>query len=957
MVTNILCFVFFLSGASALIFEALWFQLSGLTFGNSVWATTIVLSSFMGGLALGNFFMIFKGSKIQSPVRFYATLEIIIGIFGVGLVFIFPKLTDIFAPLFQYFLNQPFILNFIRAVIAIFLMLAPATAMGMTLPVLVKTLYAEKSEFGFVLGKLYGWNTLGATVGVLVCEMFFIKWFGIRGTSLVAAGCNAAAAITAIWLSDQIPIIKSDLVTPKMTTIFSKSSFKIGRLLSASFLSGFTLLALEVIWFRFMILFFISHGWNFAVMLAVVLSGISLGGLFASKCFQLKPETHTFLMPVLFFNGILLIVLYTNFGFVVEMISGHFTQDIRIVVVSIFLMFPVSFISGIVFTMLGQVVYMEIKAETEATGLLTLANTMGGMLGSLMAGLILIPFLGIEKSFFLLACIYGFTAFLIYGKKQPGKQNFFRYATIVTFIVSLSIFPFGLMNKQYLDISIHSDIIESGEKRVAVKEGLTETIQYFKKELLGQPYNYRLITNSHSMSGTHVSGKRYMKLFVYWPIALNPESQNALLICFGCGSTAKALTDTQALKKIDIVDISKDIIEMSKIIFTDPKENPINDPRVRIHIEDGRFFLRSTKEKYDLITAEPPPPVLNGIVNLYTQEYFQLIYDRLSDGGIVTYWLPVYQLQVSETKSILKGFSNVFNNCSLWTGSGYEWMMVGIKNPKQSVSENDFVRQWNDPQVGSEMHALGFESPEQFGSLFIVDGPKLRDWISDSLPLVDNFPRRLSYQNRKVKDLLLIYKDFMNDAVSHDNFMKSEFISNYWPESLKWKTEKYFTVRQTINEILMEKNMRNSHPLEILHHCLHEPLLENYIIWAFRSDQFAQEIIENALKNKSPDSVDQLEVFEHLAAGAASKKNYRLAETYMHLAINHMKSKEDYKYYLFYTIYRMYFLLLDGDKEGAIKAGKEYIDFEETGRDIRMQQIAAYWNPMIKLINPAESRF
>ena len=167
----------FLSGASALIFEALWFRLAGLTFGNSVLAAAIVLASFMGGLAFGNTLVAFRGHKIKFPIRLYAFLEVIIAVSGCLLVVIFPNLTKILAPAFRLFLDQPLTLNFFRAITLFLLMLVPTTAMGATLPVLVKALYAKKRNFGNALGLLYGFNTLGALVGVIVCEMFFVKWF------------------------------------------------------------------------------------------------------------------------------------------------------------------------------------------------------------------------------------------------------------------------------------------------------------------------------------------------------------------------------------------------------------------------------------------------------------------------------------------------------------------------------------------------------------------------------------------------------------------------------------------------------------------------------------------------------------------------------------------------------------------------------------------------------------
>ena len=135
-----------------------------------------------------------------------------------------------------------------------------------------------------------------------------------------------------------------------------------------------------------------------------------------------------------------------------------------------------------------------------------------------------------------------------------------------------------------------------------------------------------MVTNAYSMSATSLKAKRYMKYFIYLPVAIHHNPKTALLIGFGCGMTAKALTDTKSLQDIQILDISKDVIEMSNVIFPLTEENPVFDPRATVHIEDGRFFLLTSERKFDIITAEPPPPKTAGIVNLYTQEYFQLLY-------------------------------------------------------------------------------------------------------------------------------------------------------------------------------------------------------------------------------------------------------------------------------------------------------------------------------------------
>ena len=947
--TVTLCLIFFLSGASALIFELLWFRLAGLTFGNSVWATSVVLSSFMGGLALGCGLAAFWGHRIRSPIRLYAYLEFTIAVSGFGLVLAFPKLTGFFVPVFRHFLEQPLFLNAVRGSIAFFLMLVPATAMGTTLPILVKALYAAKPNYGRVLGLLYGWNTLGAVGGVIASELFFVKWFGIRETGLVAAGFNIIAAIMALRLSRKH-------VRPKFAPgeaerpLFSLDfSFIVVRLLLASFLSGLTVLALEVIWFRFILLFFFDSSWNFAVMLAAVLLGISLGGMAASKWFQLREEVNNSLVPILFLNGILVVILYSNFGFALNFL-GEFGNDPRISFASLFLIFPVSFISGIVFTMLGKTLHEKMEAETQATGLLTLANTTGGMVGSFL-GLILIPLVGIENSFFVLALTYGVIALLVCEIKQFGLLRgkiLLHYMAAGGFLIFLIIYPFGLMNSDYLEISIPDWVkTHRGERRVAIREGLTQTIQYLQKDLLGEPYYYRLVTNNYSMSGTMLRSKRYMKMFVYWPAAVHPKLESALLIGFGAGITAKALTDTESLKDIEIVDISGDIIEMSNVVFRNPEENPINDPRVKILIEDARFFLLTTERKFDLITAEPSPPAASGIVNLYTQEYFQLIYDRLSEGGIVTYWLPVYQLKVSEAKSILKAFCNVFSHCSLWSGAGLEWMIVGMKNP-QRAERNGFVRQWHDPVVGSEMHALGFAIPEQFGSLFIADGPRLKNWISDSSPLRDNYPHRISYEMsvepEKRSQHIPVYWDFMIPDVCRMNFMESERMKMIWPGYFREISEEYFATRRMINELLERRPVPR---VPYLHKFYQNPVLAHYILWLLGTDQYGQKIVKKTIRKDLNDRSDMVNRLVHLSAIAAQQREYLQAERFYDLAMKIIEPQNAPRDFFFM---RMYFLFIIGNKERALEVGREYINVGGADSATRKKEVGQYWDWLVNTL-------
>ena len=178
----ILCVIFFVSGTSALIFETIWFHLAGITFGNSVWAGSIVLTGFMGGLALGNALAARYGRRITRPLVAYAQIEVLIAVTAVLLILALPRLSGWLAPLFGPLLDSPWLINPLRLFITFLLMLLPTTAMGMTLPLLVKVLFRTDPSFGKILGRLYGWNTLGAVAGALAGEVVLFGWLGLRGS-------------------------------------------------------------------------------------------------------------------------------------------------------------------------------------------------------------------------------------------------------------------------------------------------------------------------------------------------------------------------------------------------------------------------------------------------------------------------------------------------------------------------------------------------------------------------------------------------------------------------------------------------------------------------------------------------------------------------------------------------------------------------------------------------------
>jgi hypothetical protein len=172
--------------------------------------------------------------------------------------------------------------------------------------------------------------------------------------------------------------------------------------------------------------------------------------------------------------------------------------------------------------------------------------------------------------------------------------------------------------------------------------------------------------------------------------------------------------------------------------------NPLRDPRAHAVVQDGRFFLQASPQQYDIISGEPPPPKVPGSVNLYSEEFFSLMKDRLKEGGIATFWLPINQLKVEEAEAILRAFHNAFSNASVWANADEQWIMMGIKGPGRSVSEEEVRRLWSEPATGQDLRRIGVEVPQQLGALFLMDGEEIDRITQDIAPLTDNYPKRLT---------------------------------------------------------------------------------------------------------------------------------------------------------------------------------------------------------------------
>src|SRR5438552_1108886 len=546
----ILSWILLLSGIVSLIFETLWLRLSGLTFGNWVWSADLILSSFMAGLALGN--AIAASSKIRQwrPLHLYAVLEMAVALFGCTIVFGLPLLGGWIRPVFQTLWSYQPILTGLRLVLSFFILLLPTTAMGLTLPVLIEDPILRRTDFGRAIGLLYGFNTLGAVAGALLGEAYLVEAFGLRGTALAAglASCIAAAiALLIAKIDGAIPELNlTEGALPLRLEIRYQPPW---RLLFVSLGTGAILLCLEVVWFRFLRLYVASFPTAFSVMLAVVLAGIGLGSIVSGTIHRGVARLSKLLPVLLLLAGITTLLSYLFFpGAAVRPSAGPFNLDSwrEIGLLSFALMFPVSLLSGILFPAIVARVQISVGDRMNSTGLTTLFNTIGAATGPLLASFVLLPTIGFQWSLILCAAGYALLALLVSERSSWSFRcplGWIIAGLGGVLIIIIGIFPYHRDQTHFSHASLPYEVDEQGHVLAHVvkrMEGISDTYQLLERDLFGEPYYYRLLTNAFSMSATIPPGQRYMRLFAYLPLAFLPDSQDVLLICYGCGVTADA---------------------------------------------------------------------------------------------------------------------------------------------------------------------------------------------------------------------------------------------------------------------------------------------------------------------------------------------------------------------------------------------------------------------------------
>lgn len=829
-------FAFFASGAAALLFEVLWFRALGRVLGNTVWAAALVLTAFMLGIALGGWLASRWAERIRRPALAFATAEITVALSGGLIVWGLPVAEPIVGAWLSSLVGHPTALTASRLLLAVAAMLVPTTAMGTTLALGVRALGSR--DTAKALGVLYAANTFGACVAPLLAEYRLIGALGLSGTAAVASALDlVAAALASMGAAAARP-------TDPVISPAHQSSPR--RLLAVAALSGGIALALEVVWFRLLLLYAPGTDKTFALMLTILLAGIAAGGALAPSLARIRFAW----MPVLCSFAVVLGYALTRPDYGWDLISN-----------AIVLMLPTAALSGALFTLLGTELRASLANPQAPIAQLVCANTLGGACGSAVAAFVLLPLWGMETSLLALAASYAALPLLFV--QRPISWKPILPAGIAA--LGLLVFPLGRIDAHLAHPARVYQMLD-GTSVVSVTQGPTTTLQIMRGERFGEPVAWRLLTDNYSITSIDRGALRYMQLFAWLPLSLHPAPRRGLLISYGAGNTAGALLGEPELQSLTVVDVSPEILAASRTLHG--AKDPLLDPRVRIVIEDGRHFLRTRTELFDIITGEPPPPAMAGVVNLYTREYFQALAARLAPGGLATYWLPVNQFEPEGARAVTAAFCSAFPDCSLWAGYRFHWILLGGRDFRSRPDPERLERMWRDPSRAARVAASGFEHPGQLGATFLADAAQLARWYGNTPLLDDDHPKRIAAEAKLTP--LDEYFTLLATDEARRRFESSVWIAAHWPARLVPTTLPYFDPQPILNGQFEVSDQ----DLFLVNDVLNESDLHVPVLWLLDSDVPEQQALARRLHEAGSQVLQRPDYAYASAVGALADRKF-----------------------------------------------------------------------------------
>lgn len=762
---GLILMLFVLSGATGLIDQLCFSKYLSYVVGSTAHAVSAVLSAFMTGLALGAFLGGRYCQRVRRPLLAYGVLELVVAATVALSPWAFHALQPLYASIARSFPDSLVALSAARWLGALFIVIVPTTAMGATLPLLSRLLPPARHHAHSLslrerrLGALYASNTAGGALGALAAAYVVLPALGMDATVLASALGSAAIGALAIYYGRSTldggaalehggaaleapvqPLASEPLAgelsvaepTPGPRSALAGSGrAELARVPGGAVIylvavaSGALVFAAEVIFTHLLALIIGNSAYAFGLILAVFLSCLFLG---ASRAAWVRARLGESALPFgLVTTGMALALtlpLWDKLPLVFNNTGRFFTsfaarEATRGVIAFTVLALPTMFM-GLTFPLLLQ----RVAAAPDVgrwVGRLTTVNTLGAVFGSLATGYWLLPALGSEYALFAVALAFIAVGLLSTRFAAPSARRLaFAASAVAIGVFTLS--PRWDLARLTAGTNVYFDGWEEPDEVPFVRDDVQGGVTTVTR-LRGV---YTLYTNGkfQGNTGWEMSAQRF---FAHYPSIFVSRFDQALVIGLGTGTTLGTLA-SYPWKRLEVVEISPAIVEAAERFFGGVNGGTLKDPRLRLHIGDGRNFLLVHPQKFDLVSMELTSIWFSGAASLYSLEFYQLVAQRMAERGIFQQWVQLHHVTRADFATIVHTLRMVFPHVALFYGGG-QGILVSSLEPLSASSARV-----NELQQHPEVQAT---TPGNRPLMTLLDdvllaGPDLDRFLEDS---------------------------------------------------------------------------------------------------------------------------------------------------------------------------------------------------------------------------------
>lgn len=793
--------LFFLSGACGLVYEVVWMRMLTLTFGATAYATGTILSAFFAGLALGGYaFGRWEGSR-RRPLRVYAALEAGIGALAIVMPALLAGVTAVYVAVAGAVGDRLVLLNAVRFVLAFGVLMLPATLMGGTLPVMIRFFAHQEERLGLEVSRLYGVNTLGAVAGSFLAGFFLILMLGVKEAAWAAAAVNLLIAGTVYLLARRLEPSSVDATAGQASLVAGGQAAgntaqeataaeadratatdadgveaaeepggasagpgrrPLTRLVHvAAFVSGFTALALEVLWTRALVYYLDNSTHAFSTILTSFLLGIALGSILVARFLDGRRRL------LLGLGGVHLLIAVTAlaalpvlthttpvFGFILDLevtpalpwiwMGARFLHTLAIVLVPTVLM-------GMAFPITVRLVAPSVELVGRSLGSVYAVNTVGGVLGSAVGGFFLVPALGVQNSVLAVTGLSAALGVVLVGA-DPGFSRRARAA-----IATAGIAAFAGLGAYHLltggtILTSYYEALQDPEV-LFYDEGVGATVKVYEDE-----YGDRIISiNGFPVAGASPEAHEVQKPLAHLPMLLSPvENPRVNIVGFGAGGTSWGVMQ-YPVTEVDCAELVPGVVKAAPFL-EEVNHGVLELEGYNLIRADGRNHLLVTDKRYDVISIDLTSPKMAGNGSLYSLEFYRLLRERLTPDGLVAQWLPFHLLSPREMRMIVRTFHEAFPHTTLWyTPARLHVVLLGSLRELE-IDYASMSRRMALPGVQRDLAQLGVTEPLDILSWYITGAEGVGRYASgadlntDDRPILEFTPAMAYF----VSDLFLV---------------------------------------------------------------------------------------------------------------------------------------------------------------------------------------------------------